>query len=72
MDLDWKLGVALAGASFEAYGLLAQPGLPKHHACGADTHYMDRWAADGIRTHAFNVGRLHCGPEALTGCYPLQ
>jgi hypothetical protein len=39
---DWRVGVALAGASFEAYGELSEGGLPEKHANGTEVHYVDR------------------------------
>lgn len=39
---EWKLGVALAGASFEAYGGLSEPGLPDRTLTGAEIRYTDR------------------------------
>lgn len=39
---DWRVGVALAGASFEAYGGLSEEGLPEKHANGTEVHYVDR------------------------------
>ncbi|KAL4452453.1 hypothetical protein ABPG75_008115 [Micractinium tetrahymenae] len=41
---DWAVGAALAGASFEAYCLLEERGIPERHACGAEVYYLDRQA----------------------------
>lgn len=39
--VNWQTGVVLAGASFEAYGVLAEPGLPLRSEQGTVIHFID-------------------------------
>lgn len=48
LELDWRVGAALAGASFEAYCLLEERGIPERHACGAEVFYLDRQACKRV------------------------
>lgn len=41
--VNWQTGVVLAGASFEAYGVLAEPGLALRSEQGTEIHFVDGW-----------------------------
>jgi hypothetical protein len=41
LAVNWKVGIALAGASFEAYNELSTEGIPQRYENGAEVHFID-------------------------------